>query len=228
VHKDTRVKTAHKFDVVFKSKPIRGKVSNNGVRINNHHVKPTLPTPRPPPSIRAYFPNFPIAATTFHLTQAARTAGVTVIKCARKTFRNTNIATGGWFLWAPHDTNKPDTIKFGDEHFAFHLENPRAHELPGNSTYRTTKGNCGETNRRMGTRLYAGNETEEKAHSTNSSDNRTTALSVTFRDHATAHKTNMTFGYHSFLDADIYTSSMFGEGGYDNTERTYNLCKKHR
>ena len=118
VHKDTRVKTAHKFDVIFKSRAIRDRVSNNGVTINNQHIKPTPPTPRPPPSTRAYLPNFPIAATTFHLKQAARTAGITVIKCDRKTLGNTSIATGGWILWAPRNTKKPDTIKFGDEHFA--------------------------------------------------------------------------------------------------------------
>jgi len=56
-------------------------------------------------------------------------------------------------------------------------------------------------------------------------DHRSTALVISFKDHATAHKTNMTFGYHTFLDADIYTSSMFGEGGYENTDRTYSLCK---
>jgi len=57
-------------------------------------------------------------------------------------------------------------------------------------------------------------------------DHRSTALVISFKDHATAHKTNMNFGYHSFLDSDIYTSNTFGEGGYQNTDRTYNLCKR--
>jgi len=71
VHKDTRVKTAHKFDVIFKSRSIRDRVSNNGVTINNHHIKRTLPTPRPPPSTCAYLPNFPILHS-HHYTVAIR------------------------------------------------------------------------------------------------------------------------------------------------------------
>jgi len=57
VHKDTRIKSAHKFDVIFRSKAIRDQVYNKGVTINNKHLKPSLPTPRPPPSTRAYLQN---------------------------------------------------------------------------------------------------------------------------------------------------------------------------
>jgi len=48
VHKDTRVKSANKFDVISKSKAILDRVNNNGVTINKRQVKRTLPTPRPP------------------------------------------------------------------------------------------------------------------------------------------------------------------------------------
>jgi len=118
VHKDSRVKTAHMYDVVFKSKKIRDFVANVGIFINNRRVSPSIPKPRPPPSRRAYLPNFPITATPLHLQKAAKAAGISVMEVKAKTYENTPILIGGWLLWATPNTHEPSTITFDQEEFS--------------------------------------------------------------------------------------------------------------
>jgi len=332
VHRDTRVKTANKIDVIFKSKEVRDHVSANGVTINNHHVKATIPKPRPPPSIRAYLPNFPISATPLHLQLAALSAGVKVVRISRKSYRSTNIATGGWFLWAEPSTPQPATINFEDEEFSIiwktntntnnnsttiinnnnnnnsnnntinnniptEKDAPTAQSVEQNNppesddsmdedgyirVKKKKKKKKKKTTANPQNQLTKPNRSKQfqldqnlstttnvaptKVRNTDRfpldpnqvlfrnfpkdtsistctkfittkiptpnliqliTDSKFTAIVATFKNHKIAHDVNMSFGYQSFLDTDVFSSSVFGEGGYPNTEASYQFGKSN-
>ena len=118
IEKDSRVKSISKINIVCANEIACDQLKTNGIIVNNKRYYPKPSRPRPPPSRRAYLPNFPVAASEGDLCEAATNQGINILKIEPRLYKNTTIKIGGWTLWADLDSTMPDVIYFDNQEFA--------------------------------------------------------------------------------------------------------------
>ena len=118
LQKDTRVKSRNKYIIVFSNGEYFDDALQTGLTVQGRRVRLRELKPRPPPSKRAFLPNFPVAASPAELAVALKEIGLNPLSIQARTLQNTKIRTGGWSVYVQPDSAEPDIVPFDEVDYA--------------------------------------------------------------------------------------------------------------
>ena len=139
IERDSRVKSISKINIVLANDIACHHLTTNGMVINGQRLYPKASRPRPPPSRRAYLPNFPVAANPEDLEEAATNQGINILRIEPRRYKDTAIKIGGMTLWADLDSTTPQVLYFNNEEYAMIWRGKRTTAKSEKTTNRTAE-----------------------------------------------------------------------------------------